>query len=94
MIKSELTRSEVRKKGLKILGKFYLVSFCMYLLLLLVVYFFSPDDILFVHLLGVGFLFITVVPILGTLVLGNIFSIFAKVLGTKPDIKFKCDEKD
>ena len=94
MIHSELTRSEVRKKVLKNLGKFYLVGFCMYSILLFVVYLISPDDIIFVHFLGFGFLFITVVPILGTLVLANIFSIFAKVLGTKPDIKFKCDEKD
>ena len=92
MIKSVLTRSELRKKGLKILGKFYLVSFCMYLLLFLVVCFFSPDDILFVHLLGVGFLLITVVPILGSLVLFNIFSLLAKTLGAKSDIKFKCNE--
>ena len=94
MIHSELTRAEARKKVLKNLGKFYLVGFCMYSILLFVVYLISPGDIIFVHFLGFGFLFITVVPILGTLVLGNIFSIFAKVLGTKPDIKFKCDEKD
>ena len=94
MIHSELTRSEVRKKVLKNLGKFYLVGFCMYSILLFVVYLISPDDIIFVHFLGFGFLFITVVPILGTLVLGNIFALFAKVLGAKSDIKFKCDEKD
>ena len=94
MIKRELTRSEARKKVLKNLGKFYLVGFCMYSILLFVVYLISPDDIIFVHFLGFGFLFITVVPILGTLVLGNIFSLFAKVLGAKSDIKFKCDEKD
>ena len=94
MIHSELTRSEARKKVLKNLGKFYLVGFCMYSILLFVVYLISPDDIIFVHFLGFGFLFITVVPILGTLVLGNIFSLFAKVFGPKSDIKFKCDEKD
>ena len=66
----------------------------MYSILLFVVYLISPDDIIFVHFLGFGFLFITVVPILGTLVLGNIFSLFAKLLGAKSDIKFKCDEKD
>ena len=94
MIKSELTRSEARKKVLKNLGKFYLVGFCMYSILLIVVYLISPDDIIFVHFLGFGFLFITVVPILGTLVIGNIFSLFAKLLGAKSDIKFKCDKKD
>ena len=94
MIKSELTRSEARKKVLKNLGKFYLVGFCMYSILLFVVYLISPDDIIFVHFLGFGFLFITVVPILGTLVLGNIFSLFTKLLGAKSEIKFKCDEKD
>ena len=94
MIHTELTRSEARKKVLKNLGKFYLVGFCMYSVLLFVVYLISPDDIIFVHFLGFGFLFITVVPILGTLVLGNIFSLFAKVFGPKSDIKFKCDEKD
>jgi hypothetical protein len=81
MINSELTRSEARKKGLKILGKFYLIGFCMYLVLLLVVYLISPDDIIFVHFLGFGFLFITVVPILGTLVLANIFSLLANAFG-------------
>ena len=94
MIHSELTRAEARKKVLKNLGKFYLVGFCMYSILLFVVYLISPGDIIFVHFLGFGFLFITVVPILGTLVLGNIFSLFAKVFGAKSDIKFKCDEKD
>ena len=94
MIKSELTRSEARKKVLKNLGKFYLVGICMYSILLFVVYLISPDDIIFVHFLGFGFLFITVVPILGTLVLGNIFSLFTKLLGAKSEIKFKCDEKD
>ena len=94
MIQTELTRSEARKKVLKNLGKFYLVGFCMYSILLFVVYLISPGDIIFVHFLGFGFLFITVVPILGTLVLGNIFSLCAKVLGAKSDIKFKCDEKD
>ena len=94
MIKSELTRSEARKKVLKNLGKFYLVGFCMYSILLFVVYLISPDDIIIVHFLGFGFLFITVVPILGTLVFFNIFSLFAKLLGAKSDIKFKCDEKD
>ena len=94
MIHSELTRAEARKKVLKNLGKFYLVGFCMYSILLFVVYLMSPDDIIFVHFLGFGFLFITVVPILGTLVIGNIFSLFTKVLGAKSDIKFKCDEKD
>ena len=94
MIHSVLTRSEARKKVLKNLGKFYLVGFCMYSILLFVVYLISPDDIIFVHFLGFGFLFITVVPILGTLVIGNIFSLFTKVLGAKSDIKFKCDEKD
>ena len=89
MIHTELTRSEARKKVLKNLGKFYLVGFCMYSVLLFVVYLISPDDIIFVHFLGFGFLFITVVPILGTLVIGNIFSLFAK-----SDIKFKCDKKD
>ena len=90
MIKTELTRSEARKKVLKNLGKFYLVGFCMYSILLFVVYLISPNDIIIVHFLGFGFLFITVVPILGTLV----FSLFAKLLGAKSDIKFKCDEKD
>ena len=94
MIHSELTRAEARKKVLKNLGKFYLVGFSMYSILLFVVYLISPGDIIFVHFLGFGFLFITVVPILGTLVLGNIFSLFAKVFGPKSDIKFKCDEKD
>ena len=89
MIHSELTRAEVRKKMLKNLGKFYLVGFCMYSILLFVVYLISPGDIIFVHFLGFGFLFITVVPILGTLVIGNIFSLFAKLLGAKSDIKFK-----
>ena len=94
MIHSELTRAEARKKVLKNLGKFYLVGFCMYSILLFVVYLISPDDIIFVHFLGFGFLFITVVPILGTLVIGNIFSLFSKLLGAKSDIKFKCDKKD
>ena len=94
MIHSELKRAEARKKVLKNLGKFYLVGFCMYSILLFVVYLISPDDIKFVHFLGFGFLFITVVPILGTLVIGNIFSLFTKLLGAKSDIKFKCDEKD
>ena len=92
MIHSELTRAEARKKVLKNLGKFYLVGFCMYSVLLFVVYLISPDDIIFVHFLRFGFLFITVVPILGTLVLGNFFSLFAKVFGPNSDIKFKCDE--
>ena len=94
MIKTELTRSEARKKVLKNLGKFYLVGFCMYSILLFVVYLISPDDIIIVHFLGFGFLFITVVPILGTLVLFNIFTLFTQLLGAKPDIKFKCDKKD
>tara|TARA_B000000475_G_scaffold247084_1_gene221180 strand:- start:98 stop:382 length:285 start_codon:yes stop_codon:yes gene_type:complete len=94
MIHSELTRAEARKKVLKNLGKFYLVGFCMYSILLFVVYLISPGDIIFVHFLGFGFLFITVVPILGTLVIGNIFSLFSKLLGAKSDIKFKCDKKD
>ena len=94
MIHSELTRAEARKKVLKNLGKFYLVGFCMYSILLFVVYLISPGDIIFVHFLGFGFLFITIVPILGTLVIGNIFSLFSKLLGAKSDIKFKCDKKD
>ena len=94
MIHSELTRAEARKKVLKNLGKFYLVGFCMYSILLFVVYLISLGDIIFVHFLGFGFLFITVVPILGTLVIGNIFSLFSKLLGAKSDIKFKCDKKD
>ena len=94
MIHSELTRAEARKKVLKNLGKFYLVGFCMYSILLFVVFLISPGDIIFVHFLGFGFLFITIVPILGTLVIGNIFSLFSKLLGAKSDIKFKCDKKD
>ena len=94
MIHSELTRAEARKKVLKNLGKFYLVGFSMYSILLFVVYLISPGDIIFVHFLGFGFLFITVVPILGTLVIGNIFSLFSKLLGAKSAIKFKCDKKD
>jgi len=94
MIQSELTRSEARKKALKNLGKFYLVGFCLYLILLFVVSILSPDDILFVHLLAIGFIVITVVALVGFLVVLQILTLFAKSLGAKSDIKFKCDEKD
>ena len=81
MIHSELTRAEARKKVLKNLGKFYLVGFCMYSILLFVVYLISPGDIIFVHFLGFGFLFITVFPALGALVLVNILSLLDNAFG-------------
>ncbi len=93
-IRTKLTNSEVRKKGLKILGKFYLVAFCLYLILLFFVYIFSPEDILFVHLLAIGFLLITVVPIVVCIVRANIIILIANALGGKSNNQYKCDDKD